>query len=159
MRRAARHGAHLPLADLNAEASREDIAAYREVLLERGMDPSDFNVCAVASVFLDKDHGRAWSAAGEHILYQMNQYTAWFNETSDRPFGSGLMTSVDELEDAAALVGTPSEVTERIREFYDKVPFTHFSFFGILPGMAVEDSVASLRLFAKEILPALHALD
>jgi alkanesulfonate monooxygenase SsuD/methylene tetrahydromethanopterin reductase-like flavin-dependent oxidoreductase (luciferase family) len=158
MRRAAKFRANLVLADLDASASEEDVAMYGAALEEEGLDPRQFDVCAVASVFLDKDRDRAWKLAGEHILYQMNQYITWFNETSDRQFGSGLMTSVDQLQDAAALVGTPEDVMERIRAYHDRVPFTHLSFFGILPGMEPADARASLELFAEELLPSLREL-
>jgi hypothetical protein len=38
------------------------------------------------------------------------------------------------------------------------VPFTHFSFWILAPGMAPEVATRSLRLFAAEVLPALTAL-
>jgi alkanesulfonate monooxygenase SsuD/methylene tetrahydromethanopterin reductase-like flavin-dependent oxidoreductase (luciferase family) len=159
MRRAAKFRANLVLADLDATASEEDVIAYREALAAEGLDPAGYDVCAVASVFLDRDSEKAWKLAGEHILYQMNQYITWFNETADRQFGSGLMSSVDELSDAAALVGSPDSVLERIHAYHERVPFTHFSFFGILPGMNPNDAMGSLELFASDLLPYLRRLD
>jgi alkanesulfonate monooxygenase SsuD/methylene tetrahydromethanopterin reductase-like flavin-dependent oxidoreductase (luciferase family) len=113
-------------------------------------------VAAVASVFVDEDPERAAALAGPHLRYQQAQYQRWFAEAGDR-------TSV-RLADGAGglppgcLVGTPVDVLERIRAAHARVPFTHFSFWMLTPGMAPEVATRSLRLFAAEVLPALRSL-
>jgi alkanesulfonate monooxygenase SsuD/methylene tetrahydromethanopterin reductase-like flavin-dependent oxidoreductase (luciferase family) len=159
MRRAARFGAGLVLADFDVAACQEDIANYLAAWREFGRDPAAARICAVASLFVATDTDRAWEVAGPHVLYQQNQWLEWFNEVQERPLTAGLMQSVDELQDAAALIGTGAEVAARIRAFHAEVPFTHFSFFNLLPGMRLAVASDSLRLFAAEVLPTLRSLD
>ncbi len=56
------------------------------------------------------------------------------------------------------LIGTPDQVIERIRAIHAQVPFTHFSFWCLLPGMRLEPALRSLRLFAEHVLPELRKL-
>jgi alkanesulfonate monooxygenase SsuD/methylene tetrahydromethanopterin reductase-like flavin-dependent oxidoreductase (luciferase family) len=157
LRRAAEYGAKLALADFDVEACQNDIKVYTEALIEFGRAPEDHGICAVASVFVDRDPERAWAVAGPHLLYQHNQWLGWFNEVQDRPSDTGMLTNVSQLRGAAALVGTPEQVAEGIRSFRAQVPFTHFSFFGLLPGMSLEAAAPSLELISQEVLPSLRA--
>jgi alkanesulfonate monooxygenase SsuD/methylene tetrahydromethanopterin reductase-like flavin-dependent oxidoreductase (luciferase family) len=157
MRRAVRYGANLPLADFDIAASKADLASYQTALEKAGKPSAGYGVAALAMICVNKDAETAWRLSEDHILYQQNQYVSWFNETSDRPFGSGLLTSARTVHGPAALVGTPDQVLDQILAYHREVPFTHLSFFSYLPGMRYDDALASLKLFAKEVMPSLRA--
>src|SRR5262249_32524509 len=158
-RRAARLGAHLALADFVLESCVDDHRRYREALEAHGRDPAGHEVAAVASVFLDEDSDRAWELAGPHVLYQQNQYLEWFREAGDRASDAAPCAGwVDERRDGSVLVGTPDEVLDRIRRFHAAVPFTHFSFWCLLPGLRLPCALGSLELFCRDVLPALRTL-
>jgi alkanesulfonate monooxygenase SsuD/methylene tetrahydromethanopterin reductase-like flavin-dependent oxidoreductase (luciferase family) len=157
MRRAAREACHLMLADFILSNAAADYEAYAAALDEAGLRVGDFEVAAVAVVFVDEDRDRAWEIAGPHLLYQQNQYRRWFTEAGDRsndrfvPAGS-----VDELERGSYLVGTPQDVRDGISQLRDEVPFTHFSFWMLLPGIDPEAASRSLELFSNEVVAKLR---
>jgi alkanesulfonate monooxygenase SsuD/methylene tetrahydromethanopterin reductase-like flavin-dependent oxidoreductase (luciferase family) len=157
--RAARRGAHLALADFVLEHCEGDYAVYTAALRAAGRDLRDHEVAAVATVFLDDDQDRAWSIAGPHVLYQQNLYRQWFREAADRPTDNlEVATKQADLRESSVLVGTPEAVLERIRAFHVRVPFTHFSFWCLLPGMRLAPALQSLSLFAERVLPELRCL-
>lgn len=156
MRRAASHGAHLVLADFDVESCQADIARYKEALVDVGRDPEGARIVAVSTIFADESAARAWEIAGPHLLYQQNQWRSWFNEVSDREEELGLLKSVEEISDAAALVGTPAEILEKLMDFRENVDFTELSFFTLLPGMRGSVGTPALELFASEIAPRLR---
>jgi alkanesulfonate monooxygenase SsuD/methylene tetrahydromethanopterin reductase-like flavin-dependent oxidoreductase (luciferase family) len=159
IQRAARRGAHLALADFVLEHCETDYAIYANALGASGRDIQSYEVAAVATVFLNHDRAQAWQLAGPHILYQQNQYQQWFREASDRPTDDFIIAATEaELRPSSVLVGTPDDVLERIRAFHIRVPFTHFSFWCLLPGMRLEPALDSLHLFANNVLPRLRHL-
>jgi alkanesulfonate monooxygenase SsuD/methylene tetrahydromethanopterin reductase-like flavin-dependent oxidoreductase (luciferase family) len=159
MRRAARYRAHLALADFVVDNCAEDYGSYAAALAEDGLGVGDFEVVAVASIFLDEDPERAWAIGGPHLLYQQNQYQQWFREAGDRPNDDfELATRLDDLRAGSALVGTPTDVADRLREFHARVPFTQFSFWCLLPGLPPDHALGSLDLFVRDVLPVLHEL-
>jgi alkanesulfonate monooxygenase SsuD/methylene tetrahydromethanopterin reductase-like flavin-dependent oxidoreductase (luciferase family) len=159
LRRIARAGCHLQLADFSVERGRHDLAIYLDELLAAGHDPQRFAVDAVTTIFVDEDRERAWALAGEHLLYQQNIYRDWFAEAGDRHDDDGAhIASVAELRGSTLLVGTPDDVLATIREFHEAVPFTHLSVHTMLPGLALDVALPSLELFAGRVAPALREL-
>lgn len=51
------------------------------------------------------------------------------------------------------LVGTPDEVADRLRALADELRFEHFAHWARLPGLSHDRAMASLDLFAAEVLP------
>lgn len=159
MRRAARLGCHLQLADFVLDNVMTDYAQFAQAVGEEGRSIDEFRVATVATVFLDPDPERAWRIAGPHLLYQQNQYAGWFSEAGDRASDVGRQyRSVEDLRIGTHLVGSPAMVVEQIRAVHAAVPFTHFSFWMLLPGIPITDAKRSLELFAAEVLPAVHRM-
>jgi alkanesulfonate monooxygenase SsuD/methylene tetrahydromethanopterin reductase-like flavin-dependent oxidoreductase (luciferase family) len=159
LRRAAREGHHLQLADFDAELGARDHAVYVEALREHGRDPADFEVASVATVFVDEDGARARRLAAPHARYQQEQYKRWFAAAGDRAGASADPAAAADPDalPPGCLAGTPEQVTEQILAAHERVPFTHFSFWTLLPGMRLDVARRSLELFAERVLPALHA--
>jgi alkanesulfonate monooxygenase SsuD/methylene tetrahydromethanopterin reductase-like flavin-dependent oxidoreductase (luciferase family) len=157
MRRVARLGCHLQLADFRVDTARADYEAFTEALAANGRDAATARVASVASVFVDRDRERARRLAGPHLVYQQNQYERWFAAASDRPSDRGRQARhLDDLDRAGGLVGTPDEVTARIVADCHAVPVTDLSFWMLLPGLALDDAIGSLELFASDVLPAIR---
>ncbi len=159
MRRAARLRTHLQLADFVLESSRADMQTFAEAIEGDGGTLDGIRIATVATLVVDRDPDAAWRVALPHLLYQQNQYAGWFSEASDRASDAGRRYRTrDDLAIGNHLVGAPEEIMGRIRALHDVVPFTHFSFWGLLPGMPVPAALRSLELFAAEILPELRRL-
>jgi alkanesulfonate monooxygenase SsuD/methylene tetrahydromethanopterin reductase-like flavin-dependent oxidoreductase (luciferase family) len=156
LRRAAAAGRHLQLADFDLDLCARDHATYTAALRAAGRDPADFEVAAVASVFVDEDAGRAAAIAAPHMRYQQAQYQRWFAAAGDRTSADAGPTAGDDGLPPGCLAGTPAAVLEQILAARERVPFTHFSFWTLLPGMAAEAATRSLRLFAEQVLPGLR---
>ncbi|MEO8667940.1 MAG: LLM class flavin-dependent oxidoreductase [Bauldia sp.] len=154
LRRAAEAGYHLQFADFDLDLCAADHAVYIDALRAAGRDPAAYEIAAVASVFVDEDPARARALAEPHMRYQQQMYQRWFAAAGDR---------ISEPEANVAglppgcLVGSPEEVLEQILAAHRRVPFTHFSFWTLLPGLAPVAATASLELFAAKVLPGLHA--
>ena len=56
------------------------------------------------------------------------------------------------------MAGTPEEVLHTILSAHERVPFTHFSFWTLLPGMDPSVAMDSLDLFAEHVLPTLRSI-
>jgi hypothetical protein len=159
MRRAARESCHLMLADFILSNAKADYEAYAGALRQAGLRADDFEVAAVAVVFVDQRRDRAWELAGPHLLYQQNQYRRWFTEAGDRASDRFVPArSLDDLERGSYLIGTPDDVRAEIGRLREEVPFTHFSFWMLLPGMDPVVASRSLELFAAEVMPGFKEL-
>jgi alkanesulfonate monooxygenase SsuD/methylene tetrahydromethanopterin reductase-like flavin-dependent oxidoreductase (luciferase family) len=55
------------------------------------------------------------------------------------------------------IAGSPEQVTERLHKEHASAPCDHLLFF-ILPGLAYDKMLGSIRLFAEEVMPHLRSL-
>jgi alkanesulfonate monooxygenase SsuD/methylene tetrahydromethanopterin reductase-like flavin-dependent oxidoreductase (luciferase family) len=156
LQRAAAAGHHLQLADFDPEMCAADVATYATGLAAAGRDIADYEIAAVASLFVDEDGDRARSVAAPHLRYQQDQYQRWFAAAGDRT--SDLPVADDRSLPPGCHAGTPDEVFAGIADVHERVPFTHFSFWTLLPGMDAAVARRSLELFADQVMPRLQAL-
>ena len=157
--RGVRHRCHLQLADFDVDRSRQDLGVWLAALHAEGLQPDAFHVSVVATVFCWPDAVEAWRLAGDHLLYQQQQYQTWFAESADRGTvdSERTLTGVEDLDPDACLVGPPESIVERILAFHAVVPFDDFSFWTLLPGIDPDVASESLALFAAEVAPAVCA--
>lgn len=90
---------------------------------------------------------QAWAEAAPGIAYLEGQISAYSGAAAGPPPQRG-----------DYLVGTPDEVAIRLTELHAALRFTHFAHWARLPGLSHERAVASLRLFATEVLGPVAAL-
>lgn len=86
---------------------------------------------------------QAWAEAAPGIAYLEGQISRYAARSE---------TPVSRREDY--LVGTPAEVAARLTELAGELRFEHFAHWARLPGLPHQRALASLRLFAAEVLPA-----
>ena len=63
----------------------------------------------------------------------------------------------DYLKDGWAMVGTPDEVREGLRQYLDATGYERVLLIMALPGLSTAHALRSMRLFAEEIAPTLTA--
>lgn len=90
---------------------------------------------------------QAWAEAGPGIAYLEGQISAYSGAAAGPPPRRG-----------DYLVGTPDEVAVRLTELHRALRFTHFAHWARLPGLTHERAMASLRLFATEVMGPVTAL-
>jgi alkanesulfonate monooxygenase SsuD/methylene tetrahydromethanopterin reductase-like flavin-dependent oxidoreductase (luciferase family) len=108
-----------------------------------------------------EDRERAWNDVAPYLIYQQNFYRRWYTAAGDRPVDGAQypqVRDVKELQNPDFLIGDPDEVVAKIKDFYDAVAFTDFSFWLLLPGMPFELAERALGLFAERVLPELRML-
>ena len=157
--RAARNGYHLM-----GTGGVDQQQTYDAALREAGRNPKDFHVAQLRTVFVAPRRAAAWDAAEAGAHYLMSCYGKWFAEANDLPGDAGFGASlppVKKLRDAetAALfgepliIGTPDEAITMIEDYQARSRVTHLVMATVLPKTDFTKARASLRLFAKEVMP------
>jgi alkanesulfonate monooxygenase SsuD/methylene tetrahydromethanopterin reductase-like flavin-dependent oxidoreductase (luciferase family) len=114
-------------------------------------------------VFVASRRENAWDAAEAGAHYMMGCYGKWFAEANDLPGDSGgaALPPVGEFRhsDTSALfgepliIGTPDETISMLEEYFARTRITHLVMAMALPGVDPKKVSASMRLFAKEVIP------
>jgi alkanesulfonate monooxygenase SsuD/methylene tetrahydromethanopterin reductase-like flavin-dependent oxidoreductase (luciferase family) len=158
IRRAARHGYHFM-----GTGGADQQGIYDAALTEFGKDPQEYNIAQLRTVFVASRHENAWDAAEAGAHYMMGCYGKWFAEANDLPGDSGgaALPPVGEFRhsDTSALfgepliIGTPDETISMLEEYFARTRITHLVMAMALPGVDPKKVSASMRLFAKEVIP------
>ncbi|MGH7843207.1 MAG: LLM class flavin-dependent oxidoreductase [Candidatus Binataceae bacterium] len=157
--RAARNGYHLM-----GTGGVDQQQTYDAALREAGRNPADFNIAQLRTVFVAPRRAAAWDAAEAGAHYMMSCYAKWFAEANDLPgdnAGAAGLPPVGKLRDSetAALfgepliIGTPDEAIAMIEDYQARGRFTHLVMAMALPKTDFKKITASMRLFAKEVMP------
>jgi alkanesulfonate monooxygenase SsuD/methylene tetrahydromethanopterin reductase-like flavin-dependent oxidoreductase (luciferase family) len=115
-------------------ATPEDLRARRALL--NTIDPDTPLICT-SVLHVAESADQAWQEAAPGIAYLEGQ----------------LRGEPPELHREDYLVGTPDEVADRLRALADELRFEHFAHWARLPGLSHDRAMASLDLFAAEVLP------
>jgi len=145
-RRAARIG------DGFIPSSPEVWEAYRDEVQRLGRpDPGPCPTGPTSVVAFAKDVEEGWEAMGPFFLHEMNSYGSW-QAQDDLPTPYHVVQDLDELRATGNYrVVTPAE-------FVAEQQLTPVAYLGLHPmcgGMPPELAWSSLRLFEREVLPAL----
>ncbi len=145
---------------LAGSSGPDEYALYVRALRELGKDIGDAEVMQSRVLVVSRDPERAWNTVKEALLYQHNAYSDWYAEAG----GTVASISRTRLSDPADLprdrfiIGTPEQCIVMLRRLHDRVPYTHFAFWGQLPGVDPEFSLGSIELFAREVMPHLRTM-
>jgi len=158
IRRAARHGYHFM--GTGAAGQQE---TYDAALKELGREPHEYNIAQLRTVFVASRRESAWDAAEAGAHYMMGCYGKWFAEANDLPGDSGgaAIPPVGQFRrsDTSALfgeplaIGTPGEVITMLEDYFARTRVTHLVMAMALPGLDPRKVSASMRLFAREVMP------
>jgi alkanesulfonate monooxygenase SsuD/methylene tetrahydromethanopterin reductase-like flavin-dependent oxidoreductase (luciferase family) len=98
-----------------------------------------------------RNHYFAWNSSGFEGVKGYEEYAAVF-ENAD--FGAKNLWEQRHTQ----LIGTPEQVIEKARTLQQAVSLGYVVVHAYYADMPVESAEASLRLFAREVLPALHEM-
>jgi probable F420-dependent oxidoreductase len=152
--RAARSGYHL------AGTGPQQAEIYKEALTAAGRNPTDFNIAQLRFGYVAARRDRAWDDAEYAIHYLMAKYGQWIAEAADVPGDEQFakMPSIAELRKLndtrflgePLIIGSPDDAIEMLERYTD---YTHLAMGMSLPGLDPKKVRASMRLFAKEVIP------
>jgi alkanesulfonate monooxygenase SsuD/methylene tetrahydromethanopterin reductase-like flavin-dependent oxidoreductase (luciferase family) len=148
---AIRRGAKLGLS-FACNLGKREVALYRDALREFGRNPDDFNVVSNRIVYVADSAEQAWKDIEPAAMYQARLYGEWL---------SAVGTASPNPPDAAilrrnAIIGTPAEVTDRLKQAIESTPMTEICLAMQLPGLEPRKAMRSLQRFAAEVLPVLR---
>ena len=146
---------------VSLEGVAQQTKLYRESLVEAGRDPADHRVLAAFHTFVHEDEESAKDAVREPIV----RYVGYVRDavkadkwSKDYAAYQGMVKGVEALMDFdvlykdRTLFGDPRRVVEGI-ERAQQAGITDINLVTILPGLAQEKILDSLRLFAREVMP------
>jgi alkanesulfonate monooxygenase SsuD/methylene tetrahydromethanopterin reductase-like flavin-dependent oxidoreductase (luciferase family) len=163
LRRAARRHCVLTASPRHTEDElHEHFATYEAHAAEFAFTPPERPI--MRGVFVAETREKAVEIAGPaatHLfreLYGKHSASGERALTNDRGELVADSGTVDfETFKGRYVVGTPDDAIEQIERLRDELGMTELSCWMQLPGISGEDSLASARLFAREVIPAFKA--
>ncbi|MGR8919160.1 MAG: LLM class flavin-dependent oxidoreductase [Gammaproteobacteria bacterium] len=140
---------------------RDTISLYHDALADGGHDPADHTVMGPLHLFVDTDGERACSTVREPIV----RYVGYLRDavlpnrwSKDYQGYDGMAKMIealmdfDVMYDQRSAFGHPDHASECIEAFAE-VGIGEIPFITIMPGLAQERILDSLRCFAAEVMP------
>jgi len=132
----------------------QEIARYHAALRALGKDPSAYSVVNTRQVYVADSEDQAWKEIEPGLMYQMELYGKWLNEGAIETAGR-YSPDAGALR-KAAILGTPAQVIEQLRELIARNPMTELALGMQQPGLDPNLAMRSLQRFATEVLPVLR---
>lgn len=128
------------------------VQSYRQTCAELGKEPGE--VASFRYVFVAATTGEARASAGDSFIQAYeNMYFRWPHPVVKRP--SGQLT-IERLAQDRIILGDPDTCVREIARFRQELGLHHLICRFSVPGISREASMASLDLFAREVMPALR---
>lgn len=156
-------------ANESLEAMSKQIREFNEIRSEHGFGPDRpgttlFTYCAADEAGIER--GRKYFA--EQMQASVNHYYTWgstgfdgiagYEEYADK-LSRGTNVPKEMVDsDGTSLIGTPDQLIENIKRIHDEVNLGYLVIHMNYGGMPIEEATDSLRLFAKEVLPAVREI-
>ena len=157
IRRAARLGAPLFIAAIGViPIIKSLIEMHRSFLVEYGFNPDKFEQPVVRDVYVCREgREKGWEKIKEFVTYTPKCYATW-GSMVDRQ--GNLVTNpadpaIYDLALEQAIVGSPEECIETILKYKEAIPMDPLICRFKPVGMSHDEAVASMRLFAEEVMP------
>ena len=147
------------------EQIQEDIALHERIYRETHGEAPPPSITAL-TVYCDADAGRAVEVRDTWIRKQAENAALHYGLVASTPFGAGgsesdLPTELEIFVEKLAgmqIAGTPQVCVERLKEVHERAGSQHFSGLFSFAGLPENLAEASIRLFAKEVLPEIQKL-
>ena len=134
-------------------AIKDQVAVYRRARQDAGLPPAA-ELAQCVELYVGDDRQRAFEESAPHMAAKYRSYFAWgMDQNVPGETGKGL--SVEELVKDRFIIGTPDDC---IRECLARkeLGVTHLIVRFNFPGMQHEHVLKAIRLFAKDVLPAIR---
>lgn len=148
-RRAARLG--LPFLHSLGPLNRikEDFEEYRQMLATYGHDPSGVEMGFIRSVYITEEFGQAWDDVRPHFIYQR---TVTYGGPGSAQFNDPSVSS-REGQHGRWIFGDPEFCIEELEHCQSELQPSLIILNMQLPGMEHRKVMASMELFAKQVMP------
>ena len=129
---------------------------HSNFLKEFGRNPDDFEKPLVREMYIStKNADDTWEDIKEHVTYTAKGYASWGSMVDTE--GNLLSDPTDPiLYDIArkkAIIGTPGECIEQIKEYQDNLPVDNMICRFKFPGISHDEAMRSMKLFVEKVLP------
>lgn len=133
---------------------KEQIALYRRTRSDAGLPPASEYAHSI-ECYVAADRKRAFDESAPYIAAKYRSYYAWgMGKNVPRESGEGLR--VEELVRDRFVIGTPDDVIRECRRRRDELGATHLVVRFNFPGMSQAAVLATIRLFGREVIPAIR---
>ena len=127
------------------------VAAYRQRRAELGKEAG--TIAAFRYVFVAGTTEEALKTAGNSFIQAYeNMYFRWPHPVIKRPAGE---LTIERLAENRIILGDPDTCIREVSRFRQEIGLDHLVCRFSVPGISREASMASLDLFAREVMPAL----
>lgn len=160
LRRAAQRGFAFSASPRHSIAEIEEhLATYRGAADEFGFTPPAFPV--MKGVYVAETREAAEAVAGPAVTHLFRELYGKHSAGGSRELSNdkGELVADASTVDFQTfkdryLIGTPDEVSEKIRELHDRTGMTELIAWSQLPGIRGDQVRSSMQLFAREVFPA-----
>ena len=105
-------------------------------------------------LIVSDDPVRTFAEAADHVIYQVNNYSAWLQAGGLQPLAPHLNDREALKQSGLLQVVDPDNAIRMIRNLADTVPITHFYSWTLPPGLPPRWAQTHLELFAAKVIPA-----
>jgi alkanesulfonate monooxygenase SsuD/methylene tetrahydromethanopterin reductase-like flavin-dependent oxidoreductase (luciferase family) len=145
----------------------QQLAPYREGLIEGGHDPAIARMCGGANLFIADDPERVWAEIKPNIAYQWDSYIHYGTKGVDQIGalvlqGLGTTTDPETLRSAGPVmippafdVVTAEECVRRLSTWFTDLPVSEVYFWDSIAGMSEDYVRRHIELLATVVKPAL----
>jgi probable F420-dependent oxidoreductase len=135
-------------------AIKDQVALYRRVRHDAGLPPaSEYAKCV--ELYVAGDRRRAFEESAAYMAAKYRSYYAW-GMGANVPGRSGQDLPLEELVKDRFIIGTPDDCIRACLAHRDVLGVTHLIVRFNFPGMAPEGVGEAIRLFGREVLPAIR---
>jgi alkanesulfonate monooxygenase SsuD/methylene tetrahydromethanopterin reductase-like flavin-dependent oxidoreductase (luciferase family) len=134
---------------------RRQMTVYKNELDTIGKPfPSELPI--VKEVFCAKDRATAIELAGPYLEGKYKDYAKWGQDKVMPDKDEDFTQAFDKLAEGRFVLGSPEECYEQLRPYWEEFGVNHLLIRTNWAGMPVYNSLASMRMISKELLPELR---
>jgi len=110
---------------------------------------------AIKEVFCARDRATALELAGPYLAAKYGDYAKWGQDKA-LPEGESFDQAFDALLEDRFALGSPQEVFEQLRPYWEELGVNHLVIRTHWAGMPLPAALSSMRLISDELIPALR---
>jgi len=153
--RAARLGdAWIATSVTTFSAIKAQVEVYRRARAAAGLPPAaEYAKCV--ELYVAEDRRRAFEESVPYIAAKYRSYYSW-GMGKNVPGESGESLALEDLARDRFVIGTPDDVIRECLRHRDELGVTHLIVRFNFPGMSQANVLKAIRLFGKEVIPAVR---
>jgi probable F420-dependent oxidoreductase len=135
-------------------AIKQQLTLYRRTRAEAGLPPAaEYAKCV--ELYVAESRQRAFEESAPYIAAKYRSYYTW-GMGKNVPGESGEALSIEDLVRDRFVIGTPDDAIRESLRHRDELGVTHLIVRLNFPGMSQANVLKAIRLFGKEVLPAIR---